>query len=240
MLYNEKYFEIPLIIWGEIPFDISGMFSPDDFVEFSARVRHEHDLRGYEWNDFLNDKENPLCEKDFLWAKYPSDEEILKVGVRGIFIGNYFEWDPNWHAQMIIDKYGWKKSDKKFERTYRNFSNLDDRYENGVHDLLKFIKFGYGRCSDHASKDIRTGYINRDKGIEYVREYDHVVSKDLYHWLDYVDMKEDEFWMTADSFRDPKVWWIEKDRWYKDNIWGEPSSYGNVYLPNNLKQKYVR
>ena len=31
-------FKIPLIIWGEIPFDISGMFSPEDFVEFSARI----------------------------------------------------------------------------------------------------------------------------------------------------------------------------------------------------------
>ena len=28
--------------------DISGMHSPEDFVEFSARVRHEHSLRGYE------------------------------------------------------------------------------------------------------------------------------------------------------------------------------------------------
>ena len=40
-------------------------------------------------------------------------------------------------------------------------SNLDDRYENGAHDLLKFIKFGYGRASDHASKDIRTKYVKR-------------------------------------------------------------------------------
>ena len=49
-------FRIPLIIWGEVPWDISGMFSPDDYVEFSARVRHEHGLRGFEWSDFLNDK----------------------------------------------------------------------------------------------------------------------------------------------------------------------------------------
>ena len=135
---------------------------------------------------------------------------------------------------MVEEKYGWKKSTQKFERTYRMFSNLDDRYENGVHDLLKFIKFGYGRCSDHASKDIRTGYISRDQGIEYVKQYDHVVSKDLYHWLDYVNMSENEFWKTADTFRDPRVWWIKNGEWYKDNISGGPSSFGNVYL--NKKQ----
>ena len=51
--------------------------------------------------------------------------------------------------------------DYSFERTYRNFSNLDDIHENGMHDYLKFIKFGYGRATDHASKDIRANKITR-------------------------------------------------------------------------------
>ena len=119
-------------------------------------------------------------------------------------------------------------------------SNLDDRYENGIHDLMKFIKFGYGRCSDHASKDIRTGYMTRDEGIEMVKKYDHVVSSDLYHWLEYVDMDEETFWHTADTFRDQNIWWIKNNRWYKDNIWGEPSSYGEVYLNEEQKKKYQK
>ena len=109
-------------------------------------------------------------------------------------------------------------------------SNLDDRYENGIHDLMKFVKFGYGRASDHASKDIRTGDMTREKGIEMVKKYDSVVSSDLYHWLDYVDMTENEFWKIADTFRDPRIWWIKNNEWWKDNIWGKPSSYGPVYL----------
>ena len=113
-------------------------------------------------------------------------------------------------------------------------SNLDDRYENGVHDLLKFIKFGYGRCSDHASKDIRTGYITRDEGIAYVKKYDHVVSDDLYHWLDYVDMDKQEFWKIADTFRDPNVWWIENNAWMKKDIDNVVRSYGHVAL-NSLR-----
>jgi N-acetyl sugar amidotransferase len=220
-------FNIPLIIWGETNWDISGMHDADDFVEFSARVRHEHDLRGYEWYDMV---EHGLKEKDMLWAKYPSDEEILKVGVRGLYIGNYFKWDPNRQTKIIQENYDWKAASKPFERTYRTMSNLDDRYENGIHDLMKFVKFGYGRGSDHASKDIRTGYMTRDEGIEMVKKYDSVVSSDLYYWLDYVDMTEQEFWEIADTFRDPRVWWIENGEWWKDNIWGEASSYGKVYL----------
>lgn len=213
-------FGIPLIIWGEVAWDISGMYEPDDFVEFSARVRHEHGLRGFEWYDMLGDAEEPLTEKDMLWAKYPTDEEILKVGVRGLYIGNFFKWDPNEHARQMTAEYGWKFSEQPFQRTYRRISNLDDRYENGIHDLLKFIKFGYGRASDHASKDIRTGYMDRIKGIDMVRKYDHVVSDDLYYWLDYIERPESWFWEIADRFRDPRVWRrTANGTWEKDNIW---------------------
>lgn len=232
-------FNIPLIIWGEIAWDISGMFDPDDFVEFSARVRHEHGLRGYEWFDFLDEPDERIIEKDMIWAKYPSDEEILKVGVQGLYIGNFFKWDPNEHAKMIQDEYGWKPSEKPFERTYRRISNLDDRYENGIHDLMKFVKFGYGRCSDHASKDIRTGYMTRDEGVEMVRKYDHVVSSDLSYWLDYVDMTVDEFWQIADTFRDPNVWWIKDGQWWKDNLWGGASAYGDVHLSISDQERYI-
>ena len=232
--------KIPLIIWGEIFWDIAGMYDPTDFVEFSARMRHEHALRGFEWNDLIGDKKEPLRKHDMLWSIYPNDKEILEAGVRGIAIGNYFKWDPNEHTKLITENYDWKGAEVPFERTYRMMSNLDDRYENGIHDLLKFVKFGYGRGSDHASKDIRTGYMDRDTGIEMVRKYDHVISSDLEYWLKYVDMTENEFWETADSFRDPRVWWIKNGEWWKDNIWGSPSSYGDVHLKRDDQEKYVR
>jgi N-acetyl sugar amidotransferase len=222
-------FKIPFVIWGEVPWDISGMYAPEDFVEFSARARLEHGLRGYEYNDFINNSLlDKISEKDMVWAKYPTDKEILDANVRGLYIGNFFKWDPNQHVKLVENNYGWKRAQKPFQRTYRDFSNLDDRYENGIHDLLKFIKFGYGRCSDHVSKDIRSGYMTREEGIKLVKKYDHIVSDDLEHWLNYVNMKKEEFWNIANKFRDASVWWVENNRWYKDNIWGEPSSYGDI------------
>ncbi len=231
-------YNVPLIMWGEVAWDISGMFDPDDYVEFSARLRHEHSLRGYEWYDLINDTDDQLTSKDLSWAKYPSDEEILKSNVRGLYLGNFFPWDPNKNTRKMQELYGWKASQLDFERTYRKISNLDDRYENGAHDLLKFIKFGYGRASDHASKDIRTGYMTREQGIEMVRKYDHVVSSDVAYWCDYVGMSLDEFWSIADAFRDPRVWWIENGQWWKNNIWGTPSAYGNVQLNKDQSKKY--
>ena len=81
-------FKIPLIIWGEVAWDISEC-TRRRLCRISARVRHEHSLRGYEWFNFLDDPKDKLTEKDMLWAKYPSDKEILDVGVRGLYIGNF-------------------------------------------------------------------------------------------------------------------------------------------------------
>ncbi len=238
-------FNIPLIIWGEVSWDISGMFEPDDYVEFSKRVRHEHDLRGYEWYDFINESgENSIVEKDMVWAKYPSDEEILKLNLKGIYIGNFFKWDPNKNLRLIKEMYNFEEKKEPFQRTYRLMSNLDDRYENGVHDLLKFIKFGYGRASDHASKDVRDGYFSRAEAVKIVKKYDHVVSDDLYYWLDYVGKDEDYFWRHADTFRSPKVWQIKNKQWCKLDVDGKERYYGDVRMSKenienfeNLKKK---
>lgn len=234
---------VPLMIWGEHGFmDLGGMHSYNDLVEFTYRYRHEHNLRGYEWDDFV--KKAPLygeklTKKDLIPWMYPSDEEISRVGVRGIFISNYFRWDANVHGPLMMKKYGFKESEEPFERTYRRMSNLDDMHENGIHDYMKFVKFGYGRATDHTCKDIRSGNMTRSEAVEIVRKMDHIKSKDLYRWLDYVEWTEKEFDRVADNFRDPRVWWIKNGEWWKDNVWGKVSSYGKVNLPLSERKKYM-
>ena len=243
-------YKVPLMLWGEHGFmDLGGVHSYNDFVEFTAKYRKEHSLRGYDWNDFTDQglealgfgqyKEG-LREKDLLWAKYPSDDEIFDVGVRGIHLCNYVNWDGEKNAELVTKLYGWKGSDREFERTYRKSSNLDDMHENGIHDYLKFIKFGYGRATDHVCKDIRAGRLTREEGIKEVRNRDHIKPKDLDRWLKYVDMSEKEFDEICDTFRDPRVWWIEKNQWWKENICGDPSPYGDVHLPKESRDKYLR
>jgi N-acetyl sugar amidotransferase len=212
-------FRVPLLIWGEHGYtDLAGMYSMNDYVEMTAKYRLEHAQRGFDWFDMVG--QEGLREKDLLWAKYPTDDEIDEVGIRGIYIFNYVKWDANEHAELVKNLYGWEENPEPFERTYRRISNLDDMHENGMHDYLKYIKFGYGRATDHACKDIRAGKLTREEGVEMVRKYDHVKSSDLGRWLKYVGMTETEFDRVADTFRDPRVW--RKDAsgaWQKDNVW---------------------
>ena len=188
----------------------------DDFPEMTYRDRLEHFARGYEWTYFVG--REGLMSHDMIPWKYPSDQEIFDLDLRGIYLGNYIYWEANEHIKLVTERYGFEVSDQPFERTYRRMSNLDDMHENGVHDYLKYVKFGYGRCTDHVCKDIRAELMSRGQGIDLVRRMDSVKSSDLRRWLDYVGMTEDEFDRIADTFRDPRVWRMENDAWVKNTI----------------------
>lgn len=151
--------------------------------------------------------------------KYPSDKDLYNLKLRQIYLGHYIPWESNSHLELVVEKYGFEVSDAPFQRTYRTGSNLDDIHENGIHDYLKYIKFGYGRCTDHASKDIRAGLLTRDQGLKLIQEMDHIKPRDLQRWLDYVGMSEEDFDNIADHFRDPRVWrWDEDHGWTKKAI----------------------
>jgi N-acetyl sugar amidotransferase len=234
----------PLMIWGEHGFmDLGGMHSYKDFVEFTYRFRHEHNLRGYEWYDIVEASKNQgdeIYDYEMTPWKYPSDEEIVNIGVRGVFVSNYFPWDANDHGPEMIRLYGFKESEEEFERTYRKMSNLDDMHENGIHDYMKWIKFGYGRATDHTSKDIRKGLLTREEGIEITLKRDPIKSKDIWRWLDYVGWSEEEFDQVADRFRDPRVWYIKDNMWYKLDIDGQERNYGLVNLSEEEMLRYYR
>ena len=56
-------FKVPLFIFGEVGWDISGMFSIDHYAEFNKRSVLEHDMRAYT-NDFIG-KEG--LKEDLSW-----------------------------------------------------------------------------------------------------------------------------------------------------------------------------
>lgn len=235
---------IPLMIWGEHGFmDLGGMHSYKDFIEFTYRSRHEHYLRGYEWYDIMKaskEYKDEITERELIPWKYPTDDQIEDVGVRGIYISNFFKWEANEHGPLMIEKYGFKESKEPFERTYRRMSNLDDIHENGIHDYMKWVKFGYGRATDHTTKDLRAGLISRERAITEVLNRDHIKSKDLKRWLLYVGWTEAHFDQVADTFRDPLVWWIRNNKWCKLDIDGVEREYGDVHLSKEQTKLFFK
>lgn len=212
--------KIPLVIWGEHGYaDLCGQYSMNDFVEWTYRNRMEHFCRGFDWNYFVGIE--GLESRELNYWKYPDDQEIFELNLRGIYMSNYVMWEANHHTKLVSELYQFESSEVHFDRTYRKMSNLDDMHENGAHDYLRYIKFGYGRCTDHASKDIRAGLMSRGQGIDLVRKYDHVKPSDINRWINYVGMTIDEFDSIVDTWRDKRVWYRQNGEWKKHNLWGE-------------------
>ena len=69
----------------------------DDFPEISYRDRLEHFARGYEWTYFVGARASP--RQDMTLWKYPSDQEMLDLDLRGIYLGNYVYWEANEHIE---------------------------------------------------------------------------------------------------------------------------------------------
>jgi hypothetical protein len=224
-------YRIPLIVWGEHGYTYrGGMYSLNDMAEMTAKYRLEHTQRGFDWTDFVEETEG-LEERDLLWAKYPTDEELDDVGVRGIYLNFFLPWEQHAHARLMTELYDWEPARQPFDRTYRTIGGLDDYHEIGIHDYMKFVKFGYGRCTDDACLDIRSGLLDREEAVELVRKHDHVKPSDVPQWLEFVGWSEEEFDRVADRFRDPRVWAVEDGHWVKDDIWGGRSAYGAVHTP---------
>ncbi len=147
---------------------------------------------------------NGITEKDLFLYTYPSDEELQRVGVTGLFLGYYFKWDYK-KILEISKKYGFLTLDHPVETTYENFENLDC-YSNHVHDYLKYCKYGFGRATDNACLDIRLGYISREEGVRLVQKYDgKPPKKAIKKYLEFSGFSEEEFQKIVDSFTNKKI-----------------------------------
>lgn len=192
--------KIPLIIWGEnSQLEYGGpkaarMQSILDrrwLEEFGGLLGLRiEDMVGYEG----------ITREDLVSYLYPSSEELLQAKVRGIFLGYYFKWDARAQVELMR-KHGFSvKEDGPVEGTYTNYENLDEDLES-VHDYLKFVKFGFGRATDHVCLDIRNGRLAREEGIRLVKKYDG-----KYPWngvnkfLAYSGISQKEFNSVTDSF----------------------------------------
>lgn len=200
-------YKIPLIIWGEHGFsDLLGMYSQDDMMEFSKKDRKDHAMRGIAPEDILNDPLNiDITEADLAPFYYPTDEEIEASGVRGIYLSNFMPWNAYEQAKLMIEEYNFETAVQR-ERTFIRYAKLDDIHANGLHDYLKYLKFGYGRATDDASIEIRHGRMTREEAIEMVKKHDHVKPSDMKLWLEFVGMSEDEFYQIVEPLRDHKIW----------------------------------
>jgi hypothetical protein len=88
-------------------------------------------------------------------------------GVDAVFMGAYFEWDGATNAK-IAEINGFTPYYRDVEGSLFGYENLDN-LQTGIHDRLRYLKFGYSRACDIVCNHIRRGRIIRGLGASMVR-----------------------------------------------------------------------
>jgi N-acetyl sugar amidotransferase len=202
--------KIPLIIWGvHQGVDQVGMFSHMDEVEMTRKYRKEHDLMGFEAEDLVNNFDN-LNESDLIQYFYPDDRELEQVGVRGIYLSNYIRWDSRIQHEQMIREYGYQTAQQT--RTFDTYSDVDCWNYSDVHDYIKWIKYGYGKVTDHACREIRLHHMTRAQGISMINYYESREPHNLDLFLEWLGITENAFNYIIDQHRNP-VYWERNKNW---------------------------
>ena len=201
-------FNVPLIVWGEnSQNEYGGPAAASENNTLSRRWLEEFGgLLGMRVSDLS--ESYGIEPRHLLPYQYPSDEELQKVGVTGLFLGHYLPWDGLSNA-LISQANGFASYELPVEGSMVNYENLDN-HQTGIHDYFKFLKFGFSRASDIACLHVRRNRITRQDALEIVKARDGkfpwtYLGKPLKDILDPLDLTVDEFIKICDKFTNKKI-----------------------------------
>ena len=213
-------YNIPLIIWGEnSQLEYGG---PQDATKKELLDRRWLEefggLLGNRVEDMLGVE--GITKKDLLPYIYPDKNELDRAGVQGIFLGYYFKWDAR-EQTNIVKNYGFHiKDDGPVDGTYTNYENLDEATVS-LHDYLKFVKYGFGRATDHACLDIRNDRISREEGLKLVKQYDgRYPYYGIKNFMQYSAIPKEEIDAIIDSFTNKQLFICDNKGHLKRDIAG--------------------
>lgn len=199
---------IPLIVWGEnSQNEYGGPAAAAADNTLTRRWLEEFGgLLGLRVSDLAGQMD--IAERDLIQYTYPTDHELARIGVSGIFLGYYLPWDGAQNA-MIAQGYGFEAYPTPVEGGLLPYENLDNAHHR-IHDYFKFLKYGFARATDHACMAVRRGRMSRHDAVALVERHDgkfpwSYLGVELGEILDSIDMTLEEFQTTCDRFTNKAI-----------------------------------
>ncbi|QUL37336.1 N-acetyl sugar amidotransferase [Erythrobacter sp. JK5] len=210
-------YEVPLIIWGAHQgLEQVGMFSHEHEVEMTRRYRRDHDLMGHEADDILSIFDT-LGEEDVWQYRYPDDADLSRVGVRGIYLGNYVRWDPKAQHEQMVESHGYQGA--RFARTFDTYDYVDCYNYMDLHDHLKLVKHGYSKVTDHACREIRHGRLTREAAQALVAHYEEQPLQHLELFEQWLGVERGGLEFIVNQHRNPVIWEeVQPNRFRRRNV----------------------
>lgn len=199
---------VPLLVWGEnSQNEYGGPASAAENNILDRRWLEEFGgMLGLRVTDLIGLE--GITAKDIIPYSYPSDDELRRVGVTGMFLGHYLPWDGYANA-LIAQANGFETLRTTVEGSVVNYENLDN-HQTGIHDYFKFLKFGFGRATDISCLHLRRSRITRQDAQDMVRRHDGkfpwtCLGKPLEAILSPLGLSVDQFTKICDRFTNKKV-----------------------------------
>lgn len=177
---------IPLLFYGENPQEAyGGPIGTDEAQEMTRRwVSEFGGFLGLRPMDMVG--QDGITERDMLDYMPPSAERVAQAGVRAYFLGQFYEWDSRRNIE-VAEEYGMQAMVPTKANWWRG-ENIDNA-QTGAHDWFMYRKFGFGRGCQQISVDVRSGRIDRDGALAWVREFDGLCPRE-YAGILMADMAE--------------------------------------------------
>ena len=209
-------FRIPLVVWGEnSAFEYGGTEEEQRGFELNeAWLRRFGVTHGTTAEDWIGEG---LSRADLTAYRRPTDAELSAAGTRAVFLGYYFQWDPEMTAKVAAS-HGFKARAEGPKTGVYNFADVDDHFIS-IHHYLKWYKFGFTRAFDNLSIEIRNGRVTRAEAIERIRARgDDTPREDIARFCAFAGVTEQAFFDTIERFRNPNVWTRRNGRWIIDGF----------------------
>lgn len=205
-------FNIPLILYGENPQSEYGgptKQSQEATILNKRWLEEFGGLNGLRISDIID--MGIGSEQEINIYKYPQTDKITQA----LWLGQYFPWCGMENA-IIANKYGFKEWYGPVEGAGYNYENLDNK-QTGIHDRLKYLKFGFGRCTDLVNNHIRRHRITREEGKEIILIFDGkypttYLGTSLEEILEKIDMTVDEYLEVEYKFANKELFECKKGK----------------------------
>ena len=203
--------EIPLVVWGEnSAVEYTGERDDEQAALLTGSWLARHGVtHGTTAHDWVSDT---LSEKELAAYVGPSDDELARAGVRAVFLGHFFRWDPA-QTYEVARAHGFRERREGPQTGIYAFADVDDRFIS-IHHYLKWFKFGITRSFDNLSIEIRNERLTRDDAIGVLRERgEERPNQDLESFCEFIAMPVTEFFAIAERFRNREIWTKRNGTW---------------------------
>jgi len=198
-------YQIPLIWWGENAalqlgdLNVMGSSGAD-----GNSLRKMNTLGGGDITWLLDDE---IRRDHVLQYAYPSEQEMEYANLRITFLG-YF-----WKDWSLVDNANFsvlRGLDIRREKPWDigdplGVTSLDEDWVT-FNQMIKYLKFGFGRATDYINEDIRNGRMTRQHGVELAERYDGTCApRYIGSFCAYIGISVDQFWQQVDKSVNPAL-----------------------------------